>query len=114
MDDYTVIVSRRADEILIRHARFLAQVRVSAARQMTAECAKVIDALEKNPFQFPPELDYNLPDGAYRKALFSKWYKAIFSVAENTVYLDAVLDCRQDNRGYQPDTNSRGQLPIDE
>ena len=79
MDDYTVIVSRRADEILIRHARFLAQVRVSAARQMTAEFAKVIDALEKNPFQFPPE-----------------------------------LDCRQDNRGYQPDTNSRGQLPIDE
>ena len=102
MDDYTVIVSRRADEILIRHARFLAQVRVSAARQMTAEFAKVIDALEKNPFQFPPELDYNLPDGAYRKALFSKWYKAIFSVAENTVYLDAVLDCRQNTRNYQP------------
>ena len=105
MDDYTVIVSRRADEILIRHARFLAQVRVSAARQMTAEFAKVIDALEKNPFQFPPELDYNLPDGAYRKALFSKWYKAIFSVAENTVYLDAVLDCRQDNADYQPNAN---------
>ena len=95
MGDYTVIVSRRADEMLIRHARFLAQVRVSAARRMTAEFAKVIDA----------ELDYNLPDGAYRNALFSKWYKAIFSVSGNTVYLDAVLDCRQDNRNYQPSTN---------
>ena len=72
---------------------------------MTAEFAKVLDTLEQNPFQFPPELDYNLPDGAYRKALFSKWYKVIFSVAGNTVYLDAVLDCRQDNADYQPNAN---------
>lgn len=102
MSKYTVVVSRRADEMLIRHARFLAQVRVSAARRMTAEFEKVLDTLEQNPFLFPPETDHNLPDGTYRKALFSKWYKAIFSVSENTVYLDAVLDCRQDNTKYQP------------
>ncbi len=105
MGDYTVIVSRRADDMLIRPARFLAPVRVSAAKRMTGEFAKVLDTLEQNPFQFPPELDYNLPDGAYRKALFSKWYKVIFSVAGNTVYLDAVLDCRQDNADYQPNAN---------
>ena len=102
MGKYTVIVSKRADEMLIRHARFLAQVRVSAARRMTAEFEKILDRLEQNPFQFPPETDYNLPDGTYRKALFSKWYKAIFSVAGDTVYLDAVLDCRQENADYQP------------
>ena len=100
MSKYTVIVSRRADEMLIRHARFLAQVRVSAARRMAAEFAKVLDILEENPFQFPVETDYDLPEGAYRKALFSKWYKAIFSVSGNTVYLDAVLDCRQENSAY--------------
>ena len=76
--------------------------RVSAAKRMTAEFAKVLDTLEQNPFQFPAETDYNLPDGAYRKALFSKWYKVIFSVSGDTVYLDAVLDCRQDNTDYQP------------
>lgn len=102
MGKYTVIVSRRADEMLIRHARFLAQVRVSAARRMVTEFEKVLDTLEQSPFQFPMETDYNLPDGAYRKALFSKWYKAIFSVSGDTVYLDAVLDCRQDNADYQP------------
>ena len=102
MSNYTVIVSRRADEMLIRHARFLAQVRVSAAKRMTAEFANVLDTLEQNPFQFPAETDYNLPDGTYRKALFSKWYKVIFSVSGDTVYLDAVLDCRQDNTDYQP------------
>ena len=102
MSKYTVIVSRRADEMLIRHARFLAQVRVSAARRMAAEFEKILDTLEKNPFQFPPETDYDLPDGFYRKALFSEWYKAVFSVSGDTVYLDAILDCRQNNTDYQP------------
>lgn len=102
MGNHTVIVSRRADEMLIRHAKFLTQVRISAAKRMTAEFADVLDRLEQNPFQFPQETDYDLPCGAYRKALFSKWYKVIFSVAENTAYLDAVLDCRQDNSSYQP------------
>ena len=52
MSKYTVIVSKRVDEMLIRHVRFLAQVRVSAAKWMVAEFAKVLDTLEENPFQF--------------------------------------------------------------
>ena len=108
MSKYTVIVSRRADEMLVRHARFLAQVRVSAAKRMTAEFAKVLDTLEQNPFQFLPETDFDLPDGAYRKALFSKWYKAVYSVSGNTVYLDAILDCRQDNSKIYPNASDGG------
>ena len=97
MSKYTVIVSRRADQMLIAHARFLAQVSPMAARRVASEFAKILDTLETSPFQFPVEEDYNLPKGAYRKALFCKWYKAIFSVSGDRVYLDAVLDCRQDN-----------------
>lgn len=108
MGKYTVIVSRRADEMLIRHARFLAQVRVSAAKRMAAEFSEILDTLEENPFLFPRETDYDLPGETYRKALFSKWYKAIFSVSEDTVYLDAVLDCRQENADYRPNSNGRG------
>jgi len=94
---YTVIVSRRADRMPVAHARFLAQVSPTAARRVASEFAKILDTLETSPFQFPVEEDYNLPKGAYRKALFCKWYKAIFSVSGDKVYLDAVLDCRQDN-----------------
>lgn len=97
MGKYTVIVSRRADQMLIAHVRFLAQVSPAAARKLTAEFSKVLADLEAMPLQFPVEEDYNLPPGAYRKALFCKWYKALFSVHEDTVYLDTVLDCRQDN-----------------
>ena len=97
MGEYTVIVSRRADQMLVTHARFLAQVSSQAARRMTEEFSNVLDDLERNPFQFPTEEDYNLPCDLYRKALFARWYKALFSVNGKEVYLDAVLDCRQDN-----------------
>ena len=60
----------------------------------------MLDALEENPFQFPVETEYELPAGQYRKALFYKRYKALFIVEGKNVYLDAVLDCRQDNEKY--------------
>lgn len=100
MGKYTVIISRRADAMLVSHARFLANVSVPAAKTLVQEFEKTLDALEENPFQFPPETDYDLPPEQYRKALFYKRYKALFTVDEETVYLDAVLDCRQDNQKY--------------
>lgn len=80
---------------------FLARVRVSAAERMVDEFEKILDVLVKTPYQFPVEDAYGLPP-TFRKALFCKWYKAIFSVDEEKreVYLDAVLDCRQDNSKY--------------
>lgn len=101
MGKYAVIVSQRADEMLVKHARFLARVRVSAAKRMVDEFEQVLDTLEENPYQFPAEEEYDLPAG-YRKALFCKWYKAVYLVdeSERKVYLDAVLDCRQESTQY--------------
>lgn len=96
MSKYFVVVSRRADEMLIQHARFLARVSVPAAERMVSEFELVLDSLEQNPYQYPVDEDYNLPRGMYRKALFCKWYKALFSVSDTKVFLDAVIDCRQD------------------
>lgn len=96
MSKYVVIVSRRADEMLIRHAKFLAQVSVPAAKRMVSEFERVLGSLEENPFQYPVDDDCNLPEGLYRKALFCKWYKALFSVDDPRVFLDTVVDCRQD------------------
>lgn len=83
--------------MLIRHAKFLARVSIPAAKRMVEEFQSLLDDLENNPLQFPVDDDYNLPQGVYRKALFCKWYKAIFTIVDANVYLDAVLDCRQDN-----------------
>ena len=98
---HTVIAASRVDGQLLRHIRFLSQVSVSAAKRFRREYAEILDRLEENPFQFPPETDLNLPENMYRKALFARWYKALFLVENDKVYLDAVVDCRQSVDAYE-------------
>lgn len=100
MARYTVIAASRVDGQLLRHIRFLAQVSVPAAKRFRKEYAEILERLEEDPFQFPPETDLNLPENVYRKALFAKWYKALFLVEKDKVYLDAVVDCRQSVDAY--------------
>ena len=95
MAGYSVILASRVDRQLVLHASFLARVSIPAARKFSSEFEELLDRLEENPYQFTLETDPNLPENTYRKALFAKWYKALFAVEGNTVYLDAVVDCRQ-------------------
>ena len=100
MAKYNVIVAERADKMLVSHARFLAKASKPAALRLADGFEAVLRELGENPYQFPVETDDNLPEGLYRKALFCKWYKAVFMVENQTVYLDAVLDCRRDSRRF--------------
>jgi hypothetical protein len=92
---YDVIVSRKADEMLVSHARFLAQVSIPAAKVLRHEFYSVLVRLKENPFQFQLEEDLGLPGGKYRRVVFAKRYKAVFSVFENSVFVDAIIDCKQ-------------------
>ena len=95
--NYQIILARRVDGMLLRYVSFLARASVPAAKKFRAGFAHLLERLEQNPMQFPVEEDLNLPSGQYRSALFAKRYKAVFMVEGSTVYLDAVLDCRQDH-----------------
>ena len=57
MAKYTIIISSRVDQQLIRHIEFLAKVSIKAARNLRAEYADVLDRLEDNPYQFPLDTD---------------------------------------------------------
>lgn len=102
MVKYKIIFAQRVDQMLLRHIEFLTCVSVPAARRFYQEFETILYKIEDNPFQFPVEEDLNLPSGRYRKALFAKWYKAVFSVSGDTIYLDAVVDCRMDNKRLYP------------
>ena len=95
MAKYTVVTARRVDQQLMRHIQFLSRVSVPAAKRFRNEYADILERLESNPLQFPLDTDPNLPDGLYHKALFARWYKALFLIEADCVYLDAVVDCRQ-------------------
>ena len=98
MAKYRIILSSRAEQMLLRHTEFLSRVSIPAAKAFYREFEDILRQIRNNPYQFPLEEDLNLPKGQYHKALFARRYKALFLVEETTVYLDAVVDCRMDNQ----------------
>ena len=81
MSKYKVVTAHCVHAMLLQHTAFIAGVSAPAAKRFRDEFADVLKRLSENPFQIPPYED-------------PKWYKAVFSVSDNVVYLDAVIDCR--------------------
>lgn len=93
---YTVIVSEQATQMLVSHAAFLAQVSPKAAKRLTASFEQAAKSLESMPQRCPWLTGEYIPKNMYRFILFEKRYMIIFQIADNTVYADYVVDCRQD------------------
>lgn len=93
---YCVIVSERAAQMLVSHAAFLAQVSPEAAERLTSAFEKAANSLEMMPQRCPWLTGEYIPKNAYRYILFEKWYMIVFQIADDIVYADYVLDCRQD------------------
>lgn len=93
---YHVIVSERAAQMLVSHVAFLAQVSPEAAEQLTMEFEKTANSLENMPQRCPWLTGEYIPRNAYRYILFEKRYMIIFQIADDIIYADYVVDCRQD------------------
>ena len=93
---YRVVVSERATQMLVSPVAFLAQVSLEAAEKLTAEFEKTANSLETMPQRCPWLLGEYIPKKAYRFILFEKRYMIIFQIVDDVVYVDYVVDCRQD------------------
>lgn len=93
---YTVIVSDKAASMLVNHVRFLANVSPEAAKNLHEEIITEIRALEFMPESYPWLSCDVIPANKYRKKLAAKRYLLIYQIKDSTVYVDYVLDCRQD------------------
>ena len=94
MSKYTVKFNPRLAGQLETHAAFLAKVSKPAARRLLSEFRALIKQLSDNPYLYPPYEDPNLPPDIYQKAVVGKWYKVVYSVEGDFVYVDAVVDGR--------------------
>jgi plasmid stabilization system protein ParE len=92
---YTVVISDEAKQMLISHARFLAQVSEQAAKRLIETLQVKAKSLEQFPERNPWLVNPLLPYGKYRKLLLEKRYLLVYRIKGNTVYVDAVVDtCR--------------------
>jgi len=96
MKKYDVIVSDAALAMLDAHANFLANVSKNAALKVMNEILSDIESLNKNPQRFPLYENPFISETIYRKMLSAKRYLVIYEVAADAVYVDFIVDCRQD------------------
>ena len=93
---YKVIVSDKAKRMLGTHLRFIAQVNKKAADAKKKEFMAAMRSLEYMPQRFPFFDGAYIPPNKYHKMYVPKWYLVLYQVKDDTVYVDFVLDCRED------------------
>jgi len=95
-EQYQVIVSERAAEMLCSHVRFLAQVNRQAAERLRREVIEAAESLQSFPERGVWLTDPLLPHHTYRKILVGDRYMLIYLIRDVRVYIDSIVDCRQD------------------
>lgn len=93
---YQVIFSERAGEMLVQHIRFVAQVSPQAAEKLRLAIIEAAKSLQEFPERGSWLSDRALPANVYRKLPVDKRYLLIYKIKDDTVYLDYVVDCRQE------------------
>ena len=93
---YKVIVFDRARQMLAGHVRFLAQKSPSPARRVKNELMDAIRSLYQMPERFPFLDAEFIPLNKYHKMFVEKWYLILYQIKDQTVYVDYIVDCRQD------------------
>ncbi|HBK53461.1 MAG TPA: plasmid stabilization protein [Syntrophomonas wolfei] len=93
---YKVIISDRARQMLAGHVRFLAQKSLPATRKMKNDLIDAINSLYQMPERFPFLTADFIPPNKYHKMLVEKRYLILYQIKGQTVYVDYIVDCRQD------------------
>lgn len=93
---YKVIISERAKEMLGMHIRFLAQVNKSAAIKVKNRLIDEIRALQEMPQRYPFFNENYIPANKYHKLYVENWFLVLYQIKDDTVYVDWIVDCRQD------------------
>ncbi len=93
---YHVIISERAKEMLVMHIRFLSQVNKTSASKLKARLVEEIRSLETMPQRYPFFHENYIPANKYHKLYVENWYLVLYQIKDDTVYVDWILDCRQD------------------
>lgn len=98
INQYKVIVSDRARQMLADHVRSLAQKNPPAARRTKNELMDAIRSLSSMPMRHPFLNAEFIPLNKYHKMFVEKWYLILYQVKDQTVYVDYIVDGRQDYR----------------
>ncbi|MCL2654304.1 MAG: type II toxin-antitoxin system RelE/ParE family toxin, partial [Coriobacteriia bacterium] len=71
-------------------------VDLSAARKLRTRLLSEIRSLETMPEKFPFINEDFLPFNKYHELFVENWFLILYQIKDNIVFVDYILDCRQD------------------
>lgn len=87
-----LIYSAESREMLNSHIEFLARVSIKASTKLLQEYFIGIENIKRNPYGYPYLGERKQ---RYHKYLFCKRYLIIYLVEKETIYIDYIVDVRQ-------------------
>jgi len=96
MAKFKIIISDRSRQMLGSHVRFLANKSPEAARKLQKQLMQAIRSLESMPSRYPFIDEEHIPPNKYHKLFVDNWYLVLYQIQDNTVFVDYIVDCRQD------------------
>lgn len=93
---YTFIISDRAKQMLGQHIQFLAQVNKNTAVELKNSLLEEFRSLESFPQRYPFFSADFIPPNKYHRLYVQNWFLVLYQIKDNTVYIDWIVDCRQD------------------
>ena len=93
---FQVIVSKRAAQQLVEQAAFVARIEERLAHQLVADFRKAAASLQSFPYRNPIQRTDFFVTEKYRKMLFGKCYLLIYQIKGERVFVEYVIDGRQD------------------
>lgn len=94
---YAIVISTGANDRMAEHFEFLGQVNEQAAYRLLDKLIEDIQTLEERPNRNPAYTRPYTPPGKYRYLLSAKRYRIVYTIENETVYVDDIQDCRQDD-----------------
>ena len=91
MNDYKILYSPRSDIMLEAHVEFLSRVSAKASRNLLKEYFIGIENIKLNPYGYP----YLDERKIYRRYIFYKRYLIIYLVEKFIIYIEYIVDTRQ-------------------
>jgi plasmid stabilization system protein ParE len=93
---YSVVVSDKASKMLMHYIQFITKENIEAAKKTKNEIMEAIRSLYEMPHRFPFLNTSCVSPNKYHKLFVRKWYLVLYQVKDQTVFVDYILDCRQD------------------
>ena len=78
------------------HLRFLAQVSRPAAVKLKHRFLEEMRSLQEMPQRYPFFHEEYIPVNKYHRLYVENWYLVLYQIRDDTVYVDWIVDCRQD------------------